>query len=63
MLMHTPPAAWCEQCVRGHGAAKPHKVVAFDTKDIAKARVVMDYAYLKTDGEFAVVGKTPPVAD
>ena len=51
-LLHMVPADWCEACVRGVATANPHKKLTYDKKDIGKARVFMDFAYIKTDGNW-----------
>ena len=50
-LLHMTPAPWCESCIRWNHTPKPRRSLSFAQKDVGKARVVMDYAYLKTDGE------------
>ncbi len=50
-MTHVTPAPWCEACARGNQTAKPHHKLNYDQKDMGKGWVLLDSAYLKTDGE------------
>ena len=64
MVTHTPQQPWCEYCVLGYGASKPHERRTFEQKDTSRAMVYVDYAYMKTNGEFVPTGMaSPAVAD
>ena len=63
-LLHMVPADWCEACVRGTATANPHKKLTYDKRDVGKARVYMDFAYMKTDGHWVdPFHPAPPAAE
>ena len=59
-VTHTPFQPWCEFCVLGYAASKPHERLTFEQKDTAKAKVLTDYTYMKTNGEFTPMGAIQP---
>ena len=63
MLSHVPPQDWCEFCVSGYASAKAHKSQDFDKRDLGKPSVMIDFAYMKTDGEFADTDTRPSTAE
>ena len=63
-VAHEPYASWCQHCVMGAGAAKPHHTLTFAKKDVGHATVLIDFAYMKTNGEFVEIGgEAPPPAE
>ena len=61
-VLHMTRAPWCEACVRGNQTTKPHHKLTYDQKDIGKGLILMDFAYLKTDGEWCTLGEPEPPA-
>ena len=61
-VLHMTPAAWCEFCAQGNQTTKPHRNLTYDQKDIAMSKILLDFAYLKTDGEWCMLGEPEPPA-
>ena len=61
-VLHMTKAPWCEACVRGNQTGKPHHRLTHEQKDIGKGLILLDFAYLKTDGEWCDLGEPEPVA-
>ena len=59
-LLHMTPAAWCESCMRGNQTTKPHRNLTYDQQDIGVSKILLDFAYLKTDGEWCMLGEVEP---
>ena len=62
-VLRSPPAPWCLACQLGNTTSKPRRKLTFDQQDIGQARVVLDFTYMKTTGEFADPGEVPAQAD
>ena len=62
-VLHMPPADWCLACQLGNATSKPHHKLTYERQDIGKARARMDFAFMKTSGEFAEPGEVPPQAE
>lgn len=61
-LLHMTQAAWCESCMRGNQTTKPHRNLTYDQKEIGASKILLDFAYLKTDGEWGTLGDVEPPA-
>ena len=59
-LLHMTKAAWCESCMRGNQTTKAHRNLTYDQKDIGASKILLDFAYLKTDGEWGAMGEDEP---
>ncbi len=59
-VLHMTPAPWCEACLRGNQTTKPHRNLTYGQKDIGKSLILLDFAYLKTDGEWCTLGEPQP---
>ena len=63
-LLHVVPVPWCEFCVWGNSTSKPHQKLIYDQKDIGKGKVILDFCYLKADGEWTqAFDPEPPAAE
>ena len=54
-LSHCPPEAWCEFCVMGTMACRPHRASTLEDRERSRPEVQMDYMFL--DSEMRVVDK------
>ena len=61
-VLHMTKADWCEACARGNQTTKPHHRLTHDQRDIVKSMILLDFAYLKTDGEWCEMGEPELVA-
>ena len=46
--------------MRGNQTTKPHRNLTYDQKDIGVSKILLDFAYLKTDGEWCMLGEVEP---
>lgn len=63
-VLHLKFAPWCAECVMGYGASRSHVTHDFESRDTGRPEILMDFAYLKTDGEWTEWGDgAPPAAE
>ncbi len=61
-LLHMTPAAWCESCILGNQLGNAHRMSTYEKKHSGATSVVLDYAYLATNGEWKSRDEPEPPA-